>query len=158
MCRRRTACYRLRAGRGQPLGGVLADRLQHGQPARAVGDDQAPVDQPGQDVDDLLAALADLLGGAPPSSRPRRPTAGRTRSASTSSSSWALPSSAARMLRCRSGRSRPPPVSSCEQLAGPLHHVLRRQHPGARGGQLQRQRLAVEHPAELGHGLGVVRR
>jgi hypothetical protein len=69
------------AGLRQPLGRVVTQRLQHPEPHRlaVVGDDERPVDQAGEQADDLAAvdaaARTDPLGGvcAPAAAEDRQP-------------------------------------------------------------------------------------
>ena len=65
---------------------------------------------------------------------------------------------AARSVCCRGRRVRSPPVSSRKRSLEPLGDLLDRQRPHARRGQLDRERDAVQPPADLGDRRGVLRR
>ena len=146
------------AGAVEPLARVLADRLQHPKPvALAVHLHERLVDERLQLVEDRLARVrADGLDVREACTRRRRrPCAGTGAAPRPSSSEW-LQSIVARSVCCRSGRSRAPEVSTLERVVEPLEQRLRREEPQPGGGELERERQAVQAPADRRDGLGVL--
>ena len=147
---------RVLAGLVQPLEGVLAHRLQQPVARRPIARPRRPP---------ATCRPAARAGRAPPRAstpspahdrlgRLQREAAGEDRQAAkqrplrlgAAGRGSSRPSPAA--SAGAAGRSRPPPVSSRKRSSSRARDLLDRQHPHARGGQLQRQRDAVQPAAD----------
>ena len=144
------------AGLGQPLARVVANGVEQPVARGAVvllDHDQRLVDEPASTSSSPSQTASTASRSKLPANTPRRRNSARS---SSSSSSWLQSSVARQRLLARerrSGARRP----GRERVAQALGDLRRRQHADPRGGELDRQRHAVDAPADLGHRGRVVR-